>query len=105
VVARLLDKGVVLRELMPQDLKLEVDRLSVDDAMALARYLAGVVGRAHGRQMDSATRETWRSALLAAGASSLEAPTWLWADVVELLGIHEAAYLDHCRRYALAQAA
>jgi uncharacterized protein (DUF2252 family) len=105
IAARLLDKGVVLRELMPQDLKLEVDRLSVDDAMALARYLAGVVGRAHGRQMDSATRETWRSALLAAGASSLEAPTWLWADVVELLGIHEAAYLDHCRRYALAQAA
>jgi uncharacterized protein (DUF2252 family) len=105
IAARLLDKGVVLRELMPQDLKLEVDRLSVDHAMALARYLAGVVGRAHGRQMDSATREKWRATLVAAAASSLEAPTWLWADVVELLGIHEAAYLDHCRRFALAQAA
>jgi uncharacterized protein (DUF2252 family) len=105
IAARLLDKAVVLRELMPQDLKLEVDHLSIDGAMALSRYLGGVVGRGHGRQMDTATRERWRSTLVEASASSLEAPTWLWADVVELLGIHEAAYLDHCRRYALAQAA
>jgi len=105
IAARLLDKGVVLRELMPQDLKLEVDHLSVEQAMALARYLAGVIGRGHVRQMDHATREKWRSTLVDASASTLDAPTWLWADVVELLGIHEAAYLDHCRRYALAQPA
>jgi uncharacterized protein (DUF2252 family) len=105
IAARLLDKGVVLRELMPQDLKLEVDHLAVDQALALARYLAGVVGRAHGRQMDSATRERWRSTLVQAGTSTLDAPAWLWVDVVELLGIHEAAYLDHCRRFAMAQAA
>jgi hypothetical protein len=43
-------------ELMPQDLKIEINRLSRQEAMDLARYLAGVVGRAHGRQMgwDSA---------------------------------------------------
>ena len=105
VAARMLDKAVVLRELMPQDLKLEVNHLTVEQAMTLARYLGGVVGRAHGRQMDGATREQWRSTLVNASASSLEAPTWLWADVVELLGIHEAAYLDHCRRHALTQAA
>jgi uncharacterized protein (DUF2252 family) len=99
---RLLGKGVVLRELMPQDLKLEVSQLSVEEARSLARYLAGVVGRAHGRQMDKPTREAWRSTLVDAGASTLDAPAWLWSDVVELLGIHEAAYLDHCRRYALA---
>jgi uncharacterized protein (DUF2252 family) len=29
----------------------------------------------------------------------------LWASVVELIGLHEAAYLDHCRRFALAKAA
>jgi uncharacterized protein (DUF2252 family) len=56
MAARLLDKAVVIRELMPQDLKIEINRLSRQEAMDLARYLAGVVGRAHGRQMgwDSA---------------------------------------------------
>jgi uncharacterized protein (DUF2252 family) len=29
----------------------------------------------------------------------------LWASVVELIALHEAAYLDHCRRFALAEAA
>jgi uncharacterized protein (DUF2252 family) len=101
LAARLLGKGVVLRELMPQDLKIEVDRLGLDEATSLARYLAGVVGRAHGRQMDAATREDWRLSLIANSKSSLDAPGWLWTNVVELLGTHEAAYLDHCRRYAL----
>jgi uncharacterized protein (DUF2252 family) len=35
--------------------------------------------------------------------SSLDAPSWLWSSVV--VAKHEAAYLDHCRRYALAVAA
>jgi uncharacterized protein (DUF2252 family) len=98
--AKLLDKSVVIRELMPQDLKIEIDRLAQQEAMSLARYLAAVVGRAHGRQMTSRHRQSWR-AELAKNSSSLEAPSWLWASVVELLALHEAAYLDHCRRYAL----
>src|ERR1700740_3338809 len=53
MAARLLDRAVVGRELMPQDLKIEIDRLSRQEAMDLARYLAGVVGRAHGRQMTA----------------------------------------------------
>jgi uncharacterized protein (DUF2252 family) len=28
-----------------------------------------------------------------------------WSRVVELVALHEAAYLDHCRRYALSDAA
>ena len=32
---------------------------------------------------------------------SLEAPSWLWNSVVDLVAAHEAAYLQHCRRYAL----
>jgi uncharacterized protein (DUF2252 family) len=56
LAARLLDKAVIIRELMPQDLKIEVDRLTQQEAMTMARYLAGVVGRAHGRQMDAAKR-------------------------------------------------
>jgi uncharacterized protein (DUF2252 family) len=101
IAARFLDTGVVLRELLPQDLKIEVDRLTREEAMALAAYLAAVVGRAHGRQMDKATRDSWRSELAKARTSTLDAPSWLWSNVVELISIHEAAYLDHCRRFAL----
>jgi uncharacterized protein (DUF2252 family) len=105
MAARLLDKAVVVRELMPQDLKIEINRLSPEEAMNLARYLAGVVGRAHGRQMDQSQRRAWRSDLEKNHKASLEAPSWLWASVVELIALHEAAYLDHCRRYALSNAA
>jgi uncharacterized protein (DUF2252 family) len=105
IAARFLDTGVVLRELMPQDLKIEVDRLTREEAMALAAYLATVVGRAHGRQMDKATRDSWRSELAKAHTTTLDAPSWLWSNVVELISIHEAAYLDHCRRFALAEPA
>ena len=66
---------------------------------------AGVVGRAHGRQMDRGQRRAWRSDLAKNRKSSLEAPSWLWASVVELIALHEAAYLDHCRQYALSNAA
>jgi uncharacterized protein (DUF2252 family) len=102
---RLFDRAAVLRELMPQDLKIEVDRLTREEAMTLARYLAGVVGRAHGRQMDSETRHAWLSELQKNRTSRLDAPSWLWSSVVELIALHEAAYLDHCRRYALSEAA
>jgi len=104
IAARLLDKAVVLRELMPQDLKIEVEHLTQDEAAALAFYLAGVVGRAHGQQMDLATRRGWRGELSKVRKGVLDAPSWLWSNIVELLSVHESAYLDHCRRFALAQA-
>jgi uncharacterized protein (DUF2252 family) len=102
IAARLLDKAVVMRELMPQDLKLELNRLSQSEAMALAAYLASVVGRAHGRQMDAAARRSWLAELTRRRPATLEAPSWLWASVVSLLAIHERAYLEHCRVFALA---
>jgi uncharacterized protein (DUF2252 family) len=105
IPTRLLDKAVVIRELMPQDLKLGVGRLTERKALALAAYLAGVVGRAHGRQMDTQARAAWLKALTQARTTTLEAPTWLWSSVVSLLSIHEAAYLEHCRQFALARAA
>ena len=105
MAGRLLDTAVVIRELMPQDLKIEVDRLNREEAMSLAFYLAGVVGRAHGRQMNRATRNSWLLELARARTVSLDAPSWLWSSVVELISIHEAAYLEHCRRFALAEAA
>lgn len=68
---RFLDHGVVVRELLPQDLKLEIDELSVHDWAQTACYLAFVVGQAHARQMDMAM------------------PGWLWKSVIELLAEHE----------------
>jgi uncharacterized protein (DUF2252 family) len=105
MAARLLDKSVVVRELMPQDLKIEINRMSRQEAMDLARYLAGVVGRAHGRQMGSGQRRAWRADLAKNHKTALDAPSWLWTSVVELIALHEAAYLDHCRRFALSEAA
>jgi len=60
-----------------------------------------VVGRAHARQMDGETRHKWLAELSRQRSKTLDAPSWLWSSVVELLGTHEAAYLHHCRRFAL----
>ena len=105
LATRLLDRAVVVRKLMPQDLKIEINRLSREEAMCLALYLAGVVGRAHGRQLKPSQRRIWLSNLAKNHKASLEAPSWLWASVVELLTLHATAYLDHCRRHALSEAA
>ena len=103
--ARLLGSTVFVRELLPQDLKLEIEVLSRSEATEMAAYLAGVVGRAHARQMTGTQRRSWLKLLQASHARTLDAPGWLWNSVVELVALHEAAYLQHCRRYALAEAA
>jgi len=45
------DIQIVIRELMPQDLKLEMETLTPDEAVGAARYMASVIGEAHARQM------------------------------------------------------
>ena len=60
-----------------------------------------VVGKAHADQMDAATWRIWRKELIRNRSRNLEAPSWLWSSVVDLVTIHEAAYLDHCRKYAM----
>jgi uncharacterized protein (DUF2252 family) len=105
MAAKLLDRSVVIRELMPQDLKIEIERLNKIEALSLSRYLASVVGRAHGRQMNSQQRAAWHSELSKSHKASLDVPSWLWTSVVELVALHEAGYLDHCRQFALANAA
>jgi len=97
---RFQSKSVVLRELLPQDLKLEMDQLTRDEAIVSARYLASVVGGAHASQMDDKTRKSWRAVLLRNHSRKLDAPSWLWSSVVELIAHHETAYLEHCRQYA-----
>jgi uncharacterized protein (DUF2252 family) len=100
---KLFGRSVFLRELMPQDLKLDIDRLTRDEAMKIARYLASIVARAHGRQMDPATRRAWQKELRRNRSKSLDAPSWLWTSVVALVANHEVAYLEHCRRFAAAE--
>ncbi len=103
LAAHLNDEPVILRELSPADLKMEFDNLTCDDAKVAARYLAAVVGLAHGRQMNLAGREEWLASLKKRRAKALDVPSWLWTSVVELVGQHESAYLEHCRKYALAE--
>jgi len=108
LAAQLLSRPVVVRELMPQDLKFEMEDLTQSDAIAAAYLFAGVVGKAHARQMDAKTCKAWAAKLIpkrSTGRSkNLNAPSWLWSSVVELAASHEAAYLQHCRQYALDKA-
>jgi uncharacterized protein (DUF2252 family) len=98
--SQVLERPVFVRELRPQDLKLEIEQLDGDEAIGTARFLAGIVGRAHARQMKKADREHWAAEMNRNRSKSLDAPSWLWTSVVDLMGQHEAAYLEHCRRYA-----
>jgi uncharacterized protein (DUF2252 family) len=99
--ATLLDRSIFVRELLPQDLKLEIQHLNRGEAMKASRYLAHVVGQAHARQMDGATKKRWVKELNLNRSKSLDAPSWLWTSIVELMSSHEGAYLEHCRKYAL----
>ena len=103
LAAKLQGKPVVLRELLPQDLKLEMDRLTRTEIVASARFLSSVVGKAHARQLDESMRKSWLAELQRDRLKTLEAPSWLWTSVVDLVSRHEAAYLEHCRRYALVE--
>jgi uncharacterized protein (DUF2252 family) len=98
------DRPIFIRELLPQDLKFDIAALTCDEAMRLALFLAGVVGKAHARQMDDSTRQSWQAELSRNRSKTLDAPSWLWRSVVELLAIHEKAYLEHCRKYAMSKA-
>jgi uncharacterized protein (DUF2252 family) len=101
ISAKLLGRPVVLRELAPQDLKIEVDQFSRKEAIEAATYLAYVVGIAHARQLTLDQRLAWRQQLVSGQDGDLDAPSWLWRSIVDLAGAHETGYLEHCRRFAL----
>ena len=102
VATGLLGHSVFVRELLPQDLKVELDAISPQDGRAVARYLGLVVGRAHARQLDVEHRRHWLAEMRGYRTKNIEAPSWLWRAVVDLVGLHERGYLEHCRRFALA---
>lgn len=98
--ARLQGRSVIIRELLPQDIKLEIEEIGQAEAMNVAHFLAQVVGKAHARQMDEATRRGWHAELKRNRSKTLDAPSWLWNSIVDLVSSHEGGYLEHCRRYA-----
>jgi uncharacterized protein (DUF2252 family) len=103
MAVELAKKPIVMRELMPQDLKFDFDHLTREEAIAAARYLAGVVGKAHGRQMEHNIGMAWKKQLNCNRPKKLDAPGWLWSSVVSLIADHEVGYLEHSRRYALGE--
>lgn len=103
MAASIAKRQVVVRELRPQDLKFELNGLQQAEAVAIARLMAGVVGRAHGRQMKREDRQAWARELRGRHSKGLDAPRWLWSGVLDLAALHESAYLEHCRQYALGQ--
>jgi uncharacterized protein (DUF2252 family) len=99
--ADILGRSVFLRELLPQDMKVEIKKLPQEEAGKVARYLGMVVGNAHARQMDREVKKLWKKDLQRSRSKSLDAPSWLWSSIVELVASHEGAYLEHCRKHAL----
>ena len=99
--AEFLGKPVVVRKLLPQDLKVEIEQLTRNQACKAARYLGNVVGTAHAHQMKGPERWQWKKTLHEHRSRDLDAPHWVWTSIVALVGAHEAAYLHHCRRFAL----
>jgi uncharacterized protein (DUF2252 family) len=49
---QLFGRSIFIRELLPQDLKIELETLTREQAMNIARFLANVVGKAHARQLE-----------------------------------------------------
>jgi uncharacterized protein (DUF2252 family) len=100
MASRIQGKTVFVRELRPQDLKIDLEQMAPADAMDVARYLGNVVGRAHAAQLSRDQRKSWLAELARNRPQNIEAPSWLWRSVVELVQAHEGGYLEHCRKYA-----
>jgi uncharacterized protein (DUF2252 family) len=100
LAARFKESAVFVRELLPQDLKFEIEQLTPKQATKVAHFLATVVGKAHAVQMEESERLKWQRELRIRRTKTLEAPSWLWTSVVDLMVFHEGEYLNHCRRYA-----
>lgn len=73
VATRVARKPVVILELRPQDLKFELIKLKTEEAIAVARLMAGIVGRAHSRQMRRKDRQAWVRELRGRHSKGLDA--------------------------------
>jgi uncharacterized protein (DUF2252 family) len=99
LAAHLAGRPVIIRELLPQDLKLDIETLPQSEALAVGHYLGSIVGKAHARQLAEPAVDAWAQEMRLNRMRHLDAPQWLWTMIVELAGTHESAYLDHCRAW------
>ncbi|MCC7539531.1 MAG: DUF2252 family protein [Deltaproteobacteria bacterium] len=94
--AQVLKRRVVVRELLPQDLKASLARLESDECEAVGHHLGAVIGRAHARQLTPADAASWKNVVSGSAHERVGPPRWLWDALVELVAVHEPAYLRHC---------
>lgn len=100
LAGHVLGRSVFIRELLPQDLKVDIEHLAPKEAMAVAGYLGNVLGQAHARQLAEEARAQWSRELGRYRPKTIDTPSWLWQSMVELVQLHEGGYLEHCRRFA-----
>jgi hypothetical protein len=74
VAASIAGKQVIVRELRPQDMKFELDGLQQAEAIAIARLMAGVAGRA---TADNSNARTDRRGYESSGRDTAKAWTLL----------------------------
>jgi hypothetical protein len=77
--------------LLPQDLKLEIETLSREEAVGGAELFLARAAGMRGKWRGENAANGWPNC---AGNrnKSLDAPSWLWNSVVDLAAAHEAAY-------------
>jgi uncharacterized protein (DUF2252 family) len=85
-------RPVFIRELVPQDLEIVIERLTVEEAMKAASFMTGVVGKAHSHQLDEPARMSWSKEPERDRSKTLDTAGWLWSSVVALIERHEVAY-------------
>ncbi len=100
IAATVMKKPVFVRELLPQDIKFELDAMADADVDDVSTCLGSVIAIAHAQQLTSAQCAEWLEAFRREHAPRSTAPAWLWAAVVDLVALHEGAYLEHCRGHA-----
>jgi uncharacterized protein (DUF2252 family) len=93
-----------VRELTPQDLKIEIEQLTADEATKLAGFLGGLSGKLTIGKWTETRAPSGDGDLRRSRSKSPDAPGWLWKNVVDLPVDHEKAYLEHGRKYALQKA-
>lgn len=87
-------RSVIVRELMAQERKVNLDGCKRDELADLGGSFGEMLGRAHGRQLEANVARAWRSTFAARRPDGAP-PSWLWDALSSLVAAHEHAYLEH----------
>jgi uncharacterized protein (DUF2252 family) len=101
VAVRLLDRSVFLREMLPQDLKLEINQLIRPKAMKAARFLASRMGARWVRRCgaNGGPRSTGAARNIGMRRFGYGRASWAWSPAMR------RPISKHCRRYLAETAA